>query len=372
MLFPVSERKAELEGKQRAMQEFLKAHALDAFLISRHENIAWATAGLVEMRVGVPREVAAGSLLITREGQSYYLTTSNEAPRLAQEEFAHLDYQPVIRPWYDSKVQPSIDKVVGQGKVAADDGSSGIAILSMKPLRMSLTAGEIDRYRWLGQHAADAATDVLFRLRPGMTEAGMQAMVAERLLAQNILPSVFLTAADDRIRNYRHAVPREGVLQRFGMLSFCARRWGLCVSITRFVYFGEMPRELEKKFAAAAQVNARLLHATREGATADALFTTAQRAYVDQGYSGEEQMHHQGGATGYWEREWVARPGGDERVVDRQAIAWNPTLQGAKIEDTVVLDGETIENLTSTPRLPVVETSYNGKIYQSAGVLQIP
>ena len=334
MLFPAGERKAELEQKQRVMQEFLRAHSLDALLISRHENIAWATAGLVEMRVGIPREIAAGSLLITREGQSYYLTTNNEAPRLAREEFAHFDYQPVIRPWYDNEVQPSIDKIVRQGKAAADDATSGIPVISMKPLRMFLTAGEVARYRWLGQHAADTATDALFALRPGMNEARMQAMVAERLLAQNILPSVFLTAADDRICNYRHAVPRDGVLQRFAMLSFCARRWGLCVSITRFAYFGAMPNELERKFAAAAQINARLLNATREGATADALFTTAQRAYEDGGYSGEEQMHHQGGATGYWEREWVARPGGDERLLDRQAFAWNPTLQGAKIEDT--------------------------------------
>ena len=370
MLFPASERKAELEQKQSVLQEFLKANSLDAFVISRHENIAWATAGLVEMRVGIPREIAVGSLLVTRDDRSYYLTTNNEAPRLAQEEFVHLDYQPVIQPWYANDVLASIKKIVGNGKVASDDAAIGVPAISMKPLRLPLTDGEIARYRWLGEHIAEATTDTLLELRPGMTEATMQAMVGSRLLAQSILPSVLLTAVDERIRNYRHAVPRGGVLQKFGMLNFCARRWGLSVSITRYVHFGAMPAELEEKFAAVTRVNASLLHSTREGTTADELFAVAQRAYAEQGYPDEEQMHHQGGATGYWEREWVARPGGEERVLKQQGMAWNPSLQGAKIEDTVVLRNGKIEVLTRTPRLPVVEISHDGSVYESAGVLR--
>ena len=371
ILFPPSERKAELEQKQRVLQEFLTANALDAYLISRHENIAWATAGLVDVHVGIPREVGVGSLLIAREGKSYYLTTNNEAPRLADEEFAHLNYEPIIQPWHANDVQAAIRTAIGKGKVAADDATNGLPVVSMKPLRLPLTEGEIVRYRWLGEHIADAATETLLALRPGMTEFQMQAMIGERLLAESIQPSVFLTAADDRIRKYRHAVPREGVLQHYGMLNFCARRWGLCISITRFVYFGAMPGELHEKFAAVARVNASLLHTTREGAAADSLFTTAQMGYAVQGYPGEEQMHHQGGATGYWEREWIARPGGRERVLGQQAMAWNPTIQGAKIEDTVVLTGGTIEILTATPRLPVVETNCQGTIYRSAGVLLV-
>lgn len=369
MSFRPKERKAELEQKSFVLQEFLRENLLDAFLISRHENIAWATAGLVEMRVGIPREIAVGSLLITRDGNSYYLTTNNEAPRLAQEEFVYLDYQPVIQPWYANDVQASVKKIMGSGNVASDDGAVGLPAISMKPLRLPLTDGEIARYRWLGEHVAEATTDTLLELRPGMTESTMQSMVCRRLLAQSIMPSVLLTAADERIRKYRHAVPREGVLKNFGMLNFCARRWGLCVSITRYVHFGTMPAELEEKFAAVAQVNASLLHATREGVTADELFTVAQRAYAEQGHRDEEQLHHQGGATGYWEREWVARPGGGERVLKQQGMAWNPSLQGAKIEDTVVLRDGNIEVLTTTPRLPVVETSHGGSVYRSPGVL---
>jgi antitoxin VapB len=369
-LFPASERAPEVALKRRRIDDFLAAQGLDALLVSRHEDIAWATAGLVELRVASVREVGSGSLLFVRNGGVYYLTTSNEAPRLAEEEFACLDYKPVIQPWYAADVPAAVRTIVGKGKVAGDDAYGAFPAVSLKPLRLQLTEMELSRYRWLGKNVAEATTDTLLALRPGMTEATMQAMASERLLARRILPSVILTAADDRIRKFRHAVPRGGVLDHFGMVSLCARRWGLVIAITRDVYFGAMPAELEEKFAAAARVNAAMLHATREGATSDAMFTVAQKAYAEQGYPGEEQMHHQGGATGYWEREWTARPGGTETVGPLQAMAWNPTLQGAKVEETVLVRDGKLEALTGTPRLPVVESSCAGQTYRCAGVLR--
>jgi hypothetical protein len=56
-------------------------------------------------------------------------------------------------------------------------------------------------------------------------------------------------------------------------------------------------------------------------------------------------------------------------VQTQQAFAWNPNLQGAKVEDTVVLNQGSIEPLTETPQLPAVSTRLNGIDYHSAGVL---
>ena len=360
---------AELTTKRSRIQTMLAERKLDAIFIARHENIAWLTAGLAEIRVGLLRETGVAGLLVTKDDRVFYLTTNNEAPRLAAEEFAHLDYQPLVQPWYAADQAAAIRSVVGQGAVAADIQTGPMPVLSLYPLRAELTPGEITRYRWLGRHVADTASDILPTLEPGMTERGLQAQLAERLIRQGILPSVYLDAFDGRIRGYRHAVPREGVLERFAMLGFCVRRWGLSISVTRFVHFGSMPSELEKKFTAVAEINAHLLAATREGATSDALFTLARDAYAALGYPGEETMHHQGGATGYLEREWVARPGGTDRVTSTQAFAWNPNLHGAKVEDTVLLRNGTIELLTPTNGLPVVINSLNGIDYRSAGVL---
>jgi Xaa-Pro dipeptidase len=363
------DRTSELAEKQKRMRQFMAGQGLDALVLSRHENIAWATAGLVDLRIGVPRETGAGSLLYTKDGKAFYLTTNNEAPRQAAEEFSQLDYEPLVQPWYANDVQASIAKAVGSGKVGADTPMGSATPVQLAALRYQLTGGEIERYRWLGKSAAAAATEVVRALRPGMTETMMQTLLAEQLLSRNMMPSVYLTAVDDRIRKYRHAVPRAGVLERFGMINFCARRWGLAISITRFVHFGAMPTELADKFKAVAIVHAKLLDATKEGKSADELFGVARDAYAAEGYDGEETMHHQGGATGYAEREWVARPGGGERVLHHQAFAWNPSLRGAKIEDTAIVQGGRTELLTETPELPVVVTDFNGVSYRTAGVL---
>ena len=54
------------------------------------------------------------------------------------------------------------------------------------------------------------------------------------------MPSVYLFAVDDRIFKYKHAAARGKRLKQYGMLNLCARKWGLAISITRFVHFGEV------------------------------------------------------------------------------------------------------------------------------------
>ena len=87
------------------------------------------------------------------------------------------------------------------------------------------------------------------------------------------------------------------------------------------------------------------------------------------GFPGDEQMHHQGGPTGYSEREWVAIPEGTETVVNNQVFAWNPSIRGGKVEDTVLLKDGKIELLTPTPDLPALPSSANGTDYPATGVL---
>jgi antitoxin VapB len=116
-------------------------------------------------------------------------------------------------------------------------------------------------------------------------------------------------------------------------------------------------------------VNARLLAATKAGNSAAKLFATAAKSYAELGYPGEELRHHQGGATGYAEREWLATPTGAELVMNNQAFAWNPSVRGGKVEDTVLLHDGKLEWLTSTPGLPVVHTRAGDLTVPSAGVL---
>src|SRR5258705_3760602 len=76
--------------------------------------------------------------------------------------------------------------------------------------------------------------------------------------------------------------------------------------------------------------------ATQPGSSGSDLYRVAARAYAEAGFENEERLHHQGGATGYRTRDWVAHPACRERVQVNQAFAWNPSVTGTKVEDTCI------------------------------------
>jgi Xaa-Pro dipeptidase len=360
---------AELDAKHERLVEWMNGHGLAGVLIRRNENVAWVTGGGVELRVLTPGETGVASLLVTAAGKRYYFTTENEAPRLHDEEFGALDFEPVLFPWWADDTAAEAAKL-SEGPLGSDTPGAGLTLVNLYPLRAALSASEIARYRWLGAETAAATVEALHEVEPGLSEYDMEAITAAGLLRRGILPSVALYAVDERIFEYKHAAPRGRRLKQYGMLNLCSRKWGLAISITRFIHFGTLPAELAARFNAAAQVNAALLNASRAGETSAELFKVAQLAYAAQGFPGEERFHHQGGATGYGEREWVATPQGTEVVVNNQAFAWNPSIRGGKVEDTVILCDGVIENLTATPELPVLaDAIVEGSAYAAAGVL---
>ena len=361
-------RNAEIEEKLERVEGFLDRNAAGALLLSRHGNIAWITAGQVEARVAQGAETAVCSLLVTRDGRKYYLAPNNEAARLADEEFTGLGYEPVIYSWHEGPGH-RMRELAGGSVVCTDATYPDAKLVNLTGLQTPLLPQEIDRLRALGRDTAAVTVEVLEELTPGVTEREMAARISAALWRRGIAPTVLLMGTDERIYRYKHAVPRVGVLKRYGMLNLCARRWGLVVSITRFIYFGAPPGELAAAFEAAAQIHGELLHATKNGEASSRIYAAAQRAYAAVGAAGEIEQHHQGGSCGYAERDWLITPHGTERVAAPQAFAYNPSLRGAKAEDTVVLADGKFETVTATPELPVIEAAVDGVTYRSAGVL---
>ena len=135
--------------------------------------------------------------------------------------------------------------------------------------------------------------------------------------------------------------------------------------------FGAPPPELAENFRKVARIHAQLQHAARPGVTSSQLYEVAAQAYREAGAEHEIDLHHQGGTAGYGEREWLIRPGGGEQVAEPEVFAFNPSLAGAKAEDTLVLraGSEELLNVTATPTLPVIEVETGGKVYSSADLL---
>src|SRR4051794_13495982 len=67
------------------------------------------------------------------------------------------------------------------------------------------------------------------------------------------------------------------------------------------------------------------------------------------GYPGEWQLHHQGRTTGYGSREVIATPSTLDCIEVGQSFAWNPSITGAKCEETFVVTAEGAELVTCLP-----------------------
>jgi Xaa-Pro dipeptidase len=81
------------------------------------------------------------------------------------------------------------------------------------------------------------------------------------------------------------------------------------------------------------------------------------------------KLYHQGGATGYETRDYIAAPNSLHIVQPSRAFAWNPSIRRAKSEDTIVVNETENETITDDPEWPKVEVEYNGEKINRSGIL---
>jgi len=367
---------SEISYKMNLLQDFLKKENLDGMMFTQVRNFYWITAGQANNQIVLNKDVGASSALIMKDGSKYLICNDSEAPRLMNEVMQNLGYQLKRYNWYEANpvkdVRGDIIKEICKGGNIGSDISYPNAILmadKFKPLRFQLTDTEMKRYRWLGKQTTEAVENVCNKLVPGMNEYEIEAITAAELRSRGIMPTVLLIGVDDRIYKYRHALPAGAVLQKYAMVNVVAEKWGMPMAVTRFVHFGPLPEELQNKIEKTAEVNAHYQAATVPGKLCAEIFEECKQWYANAGFPGEWKKHHQGGAIGYDDREYVIYPGIQETVLENQAFAWNPTITGAKVEDTIIAHKDGFEVITRTDNWPLINVELNGNVYPQPTIL---
>lgn len=362
----------EVEEKVERICQYLHAEKLAAVLLTSRRNFSWVTNGATN-HVRLGSEVGVASLLILDSGRRYVLAGNNEMPRISNEEVHDLGFEPVQFDWHEpEQKQQLVRKLVAGRAFGSDIAFPDARVIEDEIARMRYTLSdqEIARYREVGRFCASAVEEVCHRLQPGMTEIEIGGHAAEALLRRGLQPTVLLVASDERIYQYRHPVPTERRVERYGMVSVNAQKWGLIASLTRCVHFGPVPQDLIGRHRAACSITAHFMANTRPGRRATEIFERMQGWYAEAGYPDEWRKHHQGGAIGYKEREWLLAPELHEVVHERQAFAWNPTIAGAKDEDTMIVLGDHAELLTSTGEWPAIDISAENETFPRPSILQ--
>ncbi|MDX2097671.1 MAG: M24 family metallopeptidase [Leptolyngbyaceae cyanobacterium bins.59] len=353
----------EVSAKLERMQNTLQQAEVAGIRLRGTDWFAWATAG-ASNTVLLAAETGVAEVLVTRSG-AWIITDEIEAQRLKDEQLLSAaeesPYKLFVYPWAQSSDRESfVREATNGGKVLSDRPSNTSLEFSLPASfiyqRQVLLPSELERYRQVGQLASEAMTEVLTQAQPTWTEYQLAGAGAEAMWARGLHPVLTLASGDRRLPLYRHPLPTEEPLGRRAMLVFCARGQGLIVSLTRFVYFDRLSSEDQKLHQTIAEVEAVALNHSRPGTSLNAVYQALATAYEQRGYPSAIREHHQGGTAGYGAREIVATPDTKGLLATNMVVAWNPSIPGAKIEDTFALTSDpSLENLSCDPQFPHLE-----------------
>jgi Xaa-Pro dipeptidase len=342
---PMSQKGRTLRRERLAA---LMAHRqLDAVVLRRPVNFAWYTAG-ADSRVDHYGAEGVADLIVTPDAERV-LTNAIEAPRMRAEQVPRLDV--VEHPW-DQDRNAHLRELLGAARVGADvplAGTSDVAA-DVAALRRVLDFDAIDQLRAVGADVAAAVEEAAGAVLPGVDERSLAATLAAACRARGLTAPVLLVGADERIARYRHPLPVGATVQRRALLAVSAERGGLYANLTRIVELEEPDPELRRRCEAAQEILARMRdEATRRGRTLADAFSDCRRFYADAGFPDEWRLHHQGGSTGYVSREVIATPTTTDPIEVGMAFAWNPSITGAKAEETFLLGADGPELIAANP-----------------------
>ena len=322
------------EHRSELIHAVLERFGLDAVRLTRPENFAWYTGG-ADNRVDHASPTGVADIVVARAGD-HVLTSNIEAARMREEQVP--GWGVVEYDWHTGPGDLLRDLAGGPaiGADCADPSEVDVAGV-VAPLRYRLDGDAIDRYRTVASDAAAAVTAACNALFPAMTETEAAGAVAAACRAAGLFASALMVAGQARLPRHRHPIPAGQPLGARAMVVVCAERGGLYANLTRFVHFEPPDAEQASRLEACREILGRLREATRPGRTLGDLFADCQKFYADAGQPDGWRQHHQGGLTGYRSREVIATPDAAVGIATGQAFAWNPSLPGAKAEETFVL-----------------------------------
>jgi len=342
--------KREQREKRARIKALLAEKGLDALVLRKGANVAWIIGG----RAHIPTTLELSCMdVIVYPDRIVVVTNKIEAQRLKDEELSG-DEELIVVNWFEGR-----DAQLPKGPKIGVDGVDGERTNiqgEIENLRRKLNEFEIARLKEIGSDATQALEEAMLDIDSDANEVEVAGEMAEELWERNLEPVVLLVAGEDRIKKYRHPLPTTAKVGNLVMGVICARRKGLIASVTRLVHFGELKSEIRENYIKLLNVESAFLDGTKPGATLADAFKAGQVEYLKQGFERDEWTnHHQGGPTGYLPRDFTAHEKTNQLIEVRNAIAWNPSAAGLKVEDTLVVTESGFDFVTGSSEWPCLK-----------------
>ncbi|MGK5034634.1 M24 family metallopeptidase [Janthinobacterium sp. LB3P118] len=352
----------EVAHKLAQMRGWLEQERVGAVRLRGVDWFAWATAGASNSHSHTA-ECGCAEVLVTRDA-AYILIDEAEAMRMREEEVRG-PWTWQVSPWMQPQLYELREHFVQHAAAGAPVLSDRPGLherslpVALREERLVLLESEQQRYRKVGRLAAGAAADALRQARPDWSEQELAAACVRALWLRGLQAVHVLVSGEERQHRYRRAPPAQVVLGTQVVLALCARRFGLCASLSRQRRFGPAQRRadgaavaMDDADAAMLALEAVALDACETGHALSMVYHALDSAYAYAGQPDTVRTSRQGGIHGYLAPE-VAAGAHTEIILKRgMALAFHPSLPGSTVEDTFLLDGSQLHNLTHDPAWP--------------------
>lgn len=365
----LAERRADIDAKHRQIAEWLDANGYDALVLGRTDSLSWFTSG-GDLGQSMTSEQGSVLLFINRIARAI-VTDNVHSARVFDEEVAGLGFQVKERDWYLDP-RTFVAELGHNKKVATDNGLFGWPneMAKLRPLRLSFTKVERQRYRELGRTLSREVEATCRNFARGENEAAVAGHLAHRLMRLGVVPLDIRVAGDERLARYRQATFKRSRIDDCAVITCTGRRHGLCATISRTVSFGPAPDSLKRAHALASMVDATAIFFSRPGTAVNEIYPKFRRIYEKFGHGPEWTKDYQGVILGYLPREMMLMPESPWQLPSGLPISWSSSVGSARSQDTVVIDERGYEVVTAAQNWPKVEVLVKGVSFTRPGILQ--
>jgi Xaa-Pro aminopeptidase len=358
-----SDRRADIEAKQVRVGGLLRELGREGLLLLEPENVAWLTSGMTGR--GVLDSATAPAVYCTAEGR--WLISSNiDSQRIFDEDIDGLGFQLKEWPWHWGREQFLGDLCVSR-KIACDR-PRGIGIEAdvtavdehFRKVRRTLTAYEQACLVALGQTVAHALEATCRTIERKESEREVAGQLSHRLIHRGVQIVHIGVAADGRSRTYRRHSFTPALIEKFAVLTATGKKYGLCVTASRTVCFGELPEDLKNEHNAVCRVSASYLASTWPDAVPREILVAGRRIYLLSGFEHEWLQAPQGHLTGRIPVEQMFTPQTADLLEPGWALTWSASAGAALSCDTFLVTEQGPRPVTPPEAWPVKRVKIQG------------
>jgi hypothetical protein len=219
----------------------------------------------------------------------------------------------------------------------------------------------------LTSHAVEATCRTI---TPGTSERELAAQVSHRMIHRGVQVVQVGVAADGRSQTYRRHGFTGTEVKKYAVVTATGRKYGLTVTLSRTVSFGDPPPELRNAHNAACKVSATYLASTWPDAVPREILLAGRRIYLVNGFEHEWMQAPQGWLTGRAAVESPLGPRTEELFGSEWAVTWNASAGPAVSCDTFLITDKGPRSLTPTEMWPLKRIRVQGNEFIRPDILQ--